>query len=220
MNSAQRIVAAFARQTSGSRTLLLQKLRRFPQRVVVQPGQSRDGVGGRGSLPQSKAQQPGAGPKPGCSIPVTSCPPTAEWRDCRDTRGGEAAGTPAGRKFCTRSPQTLRSPRPRPFVSSQRAGFQGLRPSAGWVLACLREPAPGPCAELQQRDSPAAARSRGPSPCSAAAEGRSGAAEKGNPARLATEREGPPIAGKSRTRGVLSPRRSGAAWGKGRTPSS
>lgn len=45
--------------------------------------------------------------------------------------------------------------------------------------------------ELRQRDSLAAARPRGPSPCSAAAVGRSGAAEKGNPARLGTKQEGP-----------------------------
>lgn len=60
------------------------------------------------------------------------------------------------------------------------------------MLACLREPATGHCAELWQRDSLAAARSRDPSPCSAAAEGRSGAVEKGNPARLGTKQEGPP----------------------------
>lgn len=60
------------------------------------------------------------------------------------------------------------------------------------MLACLREPATGHCAELWQRDSQAAARSRDPSPCSAAAEGRSGAVEKGNPARLGTKQEGGP----------------------------
>lgn len=44
LNSAQKIEAAFARQMSRSGTLV-QKLRRFSQRVLVQPGHSRDSVG-------------------------------------------------------------------------------------------------------------------------------------------------------------------------------